>query len=300
MQIVCPHCATSYRIDAVTVGPGGRQVRCVRCHKVWLAKPEFTHDATDRLASELTAAAANLAPGAVGTANTEPDIHSADATAYGAAPPEPDREADLYAPDRYGAPHIESSPSIVPAAGELSAPPPVAPAPDGDPDSFMARRERLRALRKREHGLHAPSAGAVIFMMLLVLGGLIGWRKAIVRHAPQTASLYAVIGLPVNLRGVSFDNIRTSQETQDGVPVLVVEGDIGSLSNLPIEIPRLRFSLRNSAGIEIYSWTTVPPKNTLAAGERLAFRSRLASPPPDARNVAVRFFTKYDVVAGVR
>ena len=37
-----------------------------------------------------------------------------------------------------------------------------------------------------------------------------------------------------------------------------------------------------------------------APGESLAFRSRLASPPPDAREVLVRFFNRRDLVAGIQ
>src|SRR5271169_1731340 len=44
MQIVCPHCSTSYAINLATLGAGGRTVRCSRCKEVWLARPE---DATE-------------------------------------------------------------------------------------------------------------------------------------------------------------------------------------------------------------------------------------------------------------
>ncbi len=63
---------------------------------------------------------------------------------------------------------------------------------------------------------------------------------------PQTASLYAAIGLPVNLRGLTFADVTTATETHDGVPVLVVEGTIVSASPRIVEVPRLRFSVRNA------------------------------------------------------
>src|SRR5579875_915943 len=37
MLIVCPGCATSYRIDAAALGPVGRTVRCARCRSTWFA-----------------------------------------------------------------------------------------------------------------------------------------------------------------------------------------------------------------------------------------------------------------------
>jgi hypothetical protein len=121
-----------------------------------------------------------------------------------------------------------------------------------------------------------------------------------VRVAPQTASLYAAIGLPVNLRGLTFTDVTTSTESHDGVQVLVVEGNIASASTRVVEVPRLRFSVRNRGGQEVYAWTALPTRSVLAPGETLAFRSRLASPPPDARDVLVRFFNRRDLVAGLQ
>ena len=41
-------------------------------------------------------------------------------------------------------------------------------------------------------------------------------------------------------------------------------------------------------------------QEALAPGETLPFRSRLASPPGEGRDVTVRFFTRLDAVAGLR
>ncbi len=39
MLIVCPNCATSYRVTPETLGDTGRSVRCVTCHHVWFEEP---------------------------------------------------------------------------------------------------------------------------------------------------------------------------------------------------------------------------------------------------------------------
>jgi hypothetical protein len=36
----------------------------------------------------------------------------------------------------------------------------------------------------------------------------------------------------------------------------------------------------------------------LPSGEAVAFRTRLASPPPETRDVLMRFFTRRDVMSG--
>ncbi len=63
-------------------------------------------------------------------------------------------------------------------------------------------------------------------------------------------------------------------------------------------MPHLRFAVRNAARQEIYSWTAVPSRLTLPAGEAVAFHTRLASPPPDAHDVLVRFVNRYDILTG--
>jgi hypothetical protein len=166
-----------------------------------------------------------------------------------------------------------------------------------DIESVAARRSRHAKRGSRWMLTGLPVA---ILALIALNAALIHWRSNIVRIAPQTASLYAAIGLPVNLRGLAFNDVTTTIESHDGVQVLVVEGKIASASQRPVEVPRLRFSVRNRSGQEVYAWTALPSRNGLAPGETLTFRSRLASPPPDAREVLVRFFNRRDLVAGVQ
>jgi hypothetical protein len=48
----------------------------------------------------------------------------------------------------------------------------------------------------------------------------------------------------------------------------------------------------------VYAWTALPSKTMLGSGDGLPFRSRLASPPPDGRDVIVRFFSRRDAGLG--
>ncbi len=109
---------------------------------------------------------------------------------------------------------------------------------------------------------------------------------------PQTASFYAGLGLPVNLRGVDFDRLAASAERHDGERVLVVKGEIANSSRTAEDVPRLRFAIRNAEHQEIYSWTAAVSHGRLPAGERLAFRSELILPPLDTRDVEVRFIDR--------
>jgi hypothetical protein len=143
-----------------------------------------------------------------------------------------------------------------------------------------------------------PLGWPIAISALLAMNvGLIGWRTDVVRHVPQAASLYATLRLPVNLRALEFADVATESEVQDGVRLLVIEGTIVSKAARPVDVPRLRFAVRNDRGQEIYSWTAQPPKTVLAPDSTVTFRSRLASPPPEARAVLVRFQNRRDIGA---
>ncbi|WP_407167122.1 MJ0042-type zinc finger domain-containing protein [Bradyrhizobium sp. ORS 111] len=292
MHIVCPYCTTSYAIKLATLGEAGRTVRCSRCKEVWLARPE---DAVGAAVSTMAAA--------------DPYAGSA-AAEWEAMAREEDAEAT---------PVVES-PSISadwPAEGDSAVGdwPAVAKedaAVRGDvqvADGTRRRRLRLPTLfRPRQFRL--PSLPRIPFMpvvgalptsctaMAALLVALLVWRNDVVRLLPQTALFYKMVGLEVNLRGLAFKDIKVTNETLDGKPVLVIEGMIVGQTRKPVELPRLRFSVRDAHGSEIYAWNAVLEQSVLKPGERAFFKSRLASPPSEGRNIDVRFFNKRDLIGG--
>jgi hypothetical protein len=125
-------------------------------------------------------------------------------------------------------------------------------------------------------------------------------RSNVVRALPQTASFYALLGLPVNLRGLTFDDVVTTTEQHDGVPTLFVEGTIFNGARKAEDVPRLKFVVRNAARQEIYSWTTTPSRDVLPPGETVSFRTWLASPPSDAHDLVLRFVNRREFITGAR
>jgi hypothetical protein len=166
-----------------------------------------------------------------------------------------------------------------------------------DIETIAARRARHTQTDRKERRTALQRIVSVPVLITVLVGILLAalqWRVAMVRHFPQTASLFSMIGMPVNLRGLNFMDVKSRGEFHDGVMVLVIEGTIVNLTPRTLEVPRLRFSLRNGTGHEVYAWTALPSKTLLGSGDGLPFRSRLASPPPDGRDVIVRFFNRRD------
>jgi len=315
MLIVCPQCSASYQVSAASLGADGRSVRCANCHTIWFATPvePALESAGASLSSarsdgEIPGAAPFVAPGYPDPADDVPqDRAGLPGSEEGAAggPADDLSSADIAPISAPADPALVDAPSIVPPIEDASAPLRyAAPLPGEDIESLAARRERERARRSLWRRLASKLGLPSLATTLVLLGGvilvLLAARNQIVKYAPQTASFYALIGLPVNLRGLDFDNIRVTRDIQDGIPVLVVEGMIVSASKGIVEVPRLRFAIHDQAGKEIYSWTMMPSRTLLASGETLPFRSRLASPPAEGRDVSIRFFNRRDAMSGFR
>ncbi len=304
MLIVCPTCATSYMIDPASLGPAGRTVRCVRCKATWFAggqneQPRMSAFVNDVIAEAEAKSAPRPRPQAMPAPPADNDGKSAEqqpartpqmpvATGF----PPPEQHEDQGSNEEFEPP-VAEAPSLVP---------PIEHAPETESDdqgddleTFAARRQRLKSrLREKRRSSRWT---AVLLVLLAFNVALLGARHEVVRFMPQTAALFAAIGLPVNLRHLKFDNVRIAKESQNGVSMLIVEGSIVSTSNRPVEVPRLRFAARDANGQEIYTWTMRPGRNILGPGERLEFRSRLAAPPKQAHDVMVRFFTANDAEA---
>jgi predicted Zn finger-like uncharacterized protein len=282
MHIICPHCTTSYAIDLATLGVAGRTVRCSRCKEVWLARPE---EAVDMEARALAMADADNPP-------------ADDAAA--------EWEAMAREDDAGGQIPVVDSPSISADSandGDSDWP---AVARDDMQDAEVAGPQRQSWFRKLlKRPAHPRASGkpliglptACAAMGALVVALMI-WRVDVVRLLPQTALFYQMFGFDVNLRGLMFKDVKITTETVEGQPVLVIEGVITGEARKPVELPRLRFSVRDAQGAEIYAWNAVLEQPVLKPGERAWFKSRLASPPREGRNIDIRFFSKRDIAGG--
>src|SRR6266571_8852939 len=144
MLIVCPSCATAYRIELPTLGDNGRSVRCARCREVWFASaasavPE-SHEAPAQAVSQARAeASARPAP---------PGEVSDDAGDLGLADwSSADLAGDAPASEATESVTVTDGPSLVPSLEQSDA----AAGPDGtiiaaqgeDIETIAARRERV-------------------------------------------------------------------------------------------------------------------------------------------------------------
>ncbi|MFD6317170.1 DUF3426 domain-containing protein [Methylorubrum populi] len=240
MLIVCPACASEYRIDAERVGTGGRSVRCAACRETWFIS-----------ADEVVAAMFDEMAG-----DEEP----------AAAPPPPE-------------------------------PPPPAEEPAPRPASA---RPVKRGKPKRPARRLSPALAACLVLAAALPLALLG-RVTVVRAMPQTAGLFARVGLPVNLRGIDLADVAAFQVAADGSnPArLVVEGDLVAVARERVAVPPIEVEVRDAEGQPLYRWSVPGPRAALEPGERARFKASLSAPPEKGRRIEVRFSDAAQAEMGV-
>ena len=267
IRITCPNCGADHDLPEGSLGDGGRNVRCRDCREIWLAKakPDFLSKLDD---SPFTAddIAAYIRPKA------------------GAGQEAPEADLDTQtAPLSAGqtALEIDRAAAAPPGAAPAIAPD-FAPQPRRRPSPEPAAGKRLALPR-------IPMKLLAACLALAALVSLIAGRNTVVAALPQSARLYSAAGLPVNLAGIDIRSLTGRIMMDGGARILIVDGEIANITRQTVPVPPVRFSIRNEAGVEIYNWEARLELEKLGPAESFSFRRRLASPPPDSKEVFIRF-----------
>jgi hypothetical protein len=157
------------------------------------------------------------------------------------------------------------------------------------PAAAPSRRRRASAPDRRKGSSYTTGPALAFAAFMIAATTAIAARAEIVSFAPATAVVFADLGMPVNLRGLAIDRVRAAEQQTDDNRELVIAGEIVNLRETETQVPNLRLALRAEDGRELYLWTARGPKERLAAHERVAFKARLAAPPPGVRDVLVKF-----------
>lgn len=140
----------------------------------------------------------------------------------------------------------------------------------------------------------APWGRAAAWALLFVLAGAIGWsaihyRKNIAQAWPQSASIYEKSGLDVGAQGIAFLDVGYKRLSENGQPVLTVNGRLVNVSRQELPVPAIRLAITDKAKKELYHWKYAPEISTLRPGQSSPFTTRLVSPPVGARHLELRF-----------
>lgn len=152
------------------------------------------------------------------------------------------------------------------------------------------RAEVRRAANMRRGRMLSAAGWAVLCLFLAgtLAGGWI-YRSEVAAYWPATTKLYAAAGEEINLRGLEFRNVTYERQTEGGLPVLAVKGEVVNVAGKSVALPRLRVGLLDETQKELYHWTFALSEHALPPDEAASFVTRLSSPPPEARDIEIRF-----------
>ena len=233
MNLTCPACVSTFRIDPDQIGPSGRQVRCGSCGHEW-SQPRLSEDAVP--------AEAAIAGPTESPAESEPE------------PPAPEPE-----------PPSEEIPVLSPCAPHRRGPQPRAELPP-------------RASGRR------IAVGWVLFFAVvgaLAAGAYFG-KAQIIAALPAAAELYRLAGMPVEPRvgeGLELRDVRSVRRLVDGQRVVVIEGSIANISDIPRDVPQLRARVLDPTGAEVDQWVFSPNTKSLPPGGVTQFETSTRNAP---------------------
>ncbi|MFK8035367.1 MAG: zinc-ribbon domain-containing protein [Hyphomicrobiales bacterium] len=282
MKIACPNCSTKYTLKEQALGTSGRKMKCAKCEHIWLALPP------KEIIPEMASAESEDFEQVPNTDQVSESLDEAEWDKDLASEINEDAEAAAAKNTKMQpVSHYETSGE----AKEKRSPRYIAKkAVAFVKDSVNAVWAALLWLK----GLNLKEQIAVaigLLMPLVLVGGVYTSRERLVHQFPDLASLYESVGIGVNLQGLAFEDIRTIRRPENGVAVLVVEGAIRNITEETQKIPQLHFIL-SGRNREVYSWQDKANDEQLPSGERVEFRTVLASPPDVADRLHVRFFSK--------
>lgn len=296
MLIVCPTCASEYRIDATRLGPDGQRVRCHSCQSAWFVLPQIQPGATTDPLGGLSAAEFVEQEWQKAATDDEPASQEAidAALADFEAPAAPTAQVATPEAGAPGEPPVgETEMAIEVPLGE-----PPAAAPEAPPASRAkpAAARPLKVMKRRQPG--GAAALAMFGALALVFG--VWQRDVVVRWAPALAGPLEKLGLHVNTRGLVFDEVSSELVVDPSGRFLVVQSSIINITKRPIVLPHVEVLVRDAGRNTIYKWASEPSRPVLPPGEALNFRTRLAAPPEAGRDIQLRFARASDEVASAK
>jgi predicted Zn finger-like uncharacterized protein len=170
--------------------------------------------------------------------------------------------------------------------------PPLRPASpvESGPDLRVSERVQLPVVAsRRRRGPGLLWALYVLGLLVLTVAGLWITRNEVVAYWPESARYYQIFGIPVaQLPGaLNLQKLTTSHDIENGLPTLVIQGEVVNVSRVAQEVPKLTVVLRDSSEHDLASWSFTVTDERLLPGATIPFRTSVAEPGEAARIVLV-------------
>jgi predicted Zn finger-like uncharacterized protein len=298
--IECPHCKTRYQVGQAAIGTKGREVQCAHCGKSWHAKalppPKPQPQAVTKAAPAKPVASKpadalgdDIEQALDAEFVTEERRHLGKDGAPEAhvGPSSPEAQGSSAGARSEG--HQRALDEVKAALGQKPAPEKLDPAAGKLRLVEFARRQAHLSSTLPMAKMRRTARIAAAVLLGAVIGGALLFRTQVVQQFPELAGVYAAVGLGVNVIGLEFSNVHTLESLKGGAVMLVVDGDIRSVSGQQVAVPQVIVTLLGPNGAAAYEWSVAPAATELRPGETVHFETQFTAPPAGAERVKLTF-----------
>ncbi|MEL6946417.1 MAG: DUF3426 domain-containing protein, partial [Pseudomonadota bacterium] len=114
-------------------------------------------------------------------------------------------------------------------------------------------------------------------------------RARLIDLVPQSAPVFAALGLPAPSNGLALADIQSTRTQSDGIRRLIVRGKIQNHAETSMTVPPIQLTVRGEGDTELYAWTVAASQKNLAPGKTGRFTAIAVDYPADAVDVEVVF-----------
>jgi predicted Zn finger-like uncharacterized protein len=151
------------------------------------------------------------------------------------------------------------------------------------PKPHQAFRHREAVKQRTMSAAVAGGAwGGLVAACAMVMVAAWIFKVDVVTMWPRATSAYAAVGTEVNVYGFSVGELNISRESQHGVPLVIIEGDVHNFDRRRRDVPNLRAMLVDEHGNSVLEWSVPITGGAVSAGETRPFRTVVSDPPPNA------------------
>jgi len=147
----------------------------------------------------------------------------------------------------------------------------------GAHEAYRLKVRERRRRKSRAAALSAWTATAAAFVVILT--GLVLFRGEVVKRWPESASTYAVIGMPVNRFGLEFMETEAERFFDGTTPILEVRGAVQNVTSSTVAAPLIRVILLDDQGFKVAEAFAPIQPSSIPEEAIAVFAARVENPP---------------------
>jgi hypothetical protein len=130
----------------------------------------------------------------------------------------------------------------------------------------------------------------LLLIIAALAGGAVWQRDKVIALWPPALKLYVALGLePAPTSDGLVIRATPRRDDKDGVPRLVIEGEVINSSSAELAVPQLKVELKDANQRVVQTWTFSASIDRLAAGASVPFTTSVERPNDAATDMRVSF-----------